>query len=159
MTESQAKQIREFRLQGIGYKAIASRVGLSRDAVRNYCKNHALRGYAVEVTMNIQEQIQQGLVCRCCGKVIQQPATGRKKKFCSDTCRREWWGAHPEATQKRETSFSEKSCVYCGQPFTVYGNKTRRYCSHDCYVHDRFYRNEEYREPYVSPIRHKEAIQ
>ena len=159
MTESQAKQIREFRLQGIGYKAIASRVGLSRDAVRNYCKNHALRGYAVEVTMNIQEQIQQGLVCRCCGKVIQQPATGRKKKFCSETCRREWWGAHPEATQQGETVFNEKPCVYCGQPFIIYGSKTRRYCSHDCYVHDRFYRNEEYREPYVSQIHRKEASQ
>ncbi len=152
----QAKQIREFRLKGIGYKAIASLVGLSRDVVRNYCKNHALSGYAVEVTMNIQEQIQQGLVCRCCGKVIQQPATGRKKKFCSETCRREWWGAHP---QQKETVFNEKPCVYCGQPFTIYSSKTRRYCSHDCYVHDRFYRNEEYREPYVSQIHRKEASQ
>ena len=35
MTEFQEKQIRDLRLQGTGYRAIASVVGLSRDIVRN----------------------------------------------------------------------------------------------------------------------------
>ena len=42
-------------------------------------------------------------------------------------------------------------CAYCGQPFQSYGNQTRKYCSHECYIHDRFWRAEEGREPYVSP--------
>ena len=46
MTEFQEKQIRDLRLQGTGYRAIASVVGLSRDIVRNYCKSHGLDGYA-----------------------------------------------------------------------------------------------------------------
>lgn len=46
MTEFQEKQIRDLRLQGTGYRAIASVVDLSRDIVRNYCKSHGLDGYA-----------------------------------------------------------------------------------------------------------------
>ena len=46
MIEFQEKQIRDLRLQGTGYRAIASVVGLSRDIVRNYCKSHGLDGYA-----------------------------------------------------------------------------------------------------------------
>ena len=37
MTEKQAETIRKLRMQGKGYKAIASIAGLSRDIVRNYC--------------------------------------------------------------------------------------------------------------------------
>ena len=157
MTNIQAKQIREFRMKGVGYKAIASVLGLSRDVVRNYCKSHGLDGYAAEVAVNMQEQIQQGSTCLCCSQVILQQNMGRKRKFCSDKCRREWWVVHPEASQKKETAIYEKTCAYCGKAFTVYGNKYRRYCIHECYVHDRFWREEEGREPYVSPARYEEV--
>lgn len=157
MTDFQAKQIRELRMKGVGYRAIASVVGLSRDIVRNYCKSHGLDGYASEFTVNIKEQMKQGKVCLSCGKDILQPSTGRRRKFCSDKCRREWWAAHPEVVNKKETAFYEKDCIYCGKPFAAYGNKNRKYCSHECYVHDRFWRKEEGREPYVSPALYKEV--
>jgi hypothetical protein len=144
-------------MKGVGYRAIASVVGLSRDIVRNYCKTHGLDGYAAEFTVNIKEQMQQGKACMCCCKDIKQPITGRKRKFCSDRCRREWWSSHPEVVNKKKTAFYELTCVYCGKPFTVYGNKNRKYCSHDCYVHDRFWREEEGRETYVSPALNKEV--
>ena len=150
MTETQAIQIRELRLQGAGYKAIASGVGLSRDVVRNYCKTHDLDGYAVEVVANTKEQ---GGICPWCSQVMRQPGTGRKRRFCSDTCRRRWWANHPEESQKQEAAFYEKTCVYCGRPFTRYGNKNNKYCSHKCYVRDRYYRVEEDREPYISPAK------
>ena len=147
MTDTQAKQIRDFRVKGIGYKAIASVLGLSRDVVRMYCKNHGLGGYGAEVVVNTAEQIQQGRACPYCSQTIRQPGMGRRRKFCSDTCRRSWWTRHPEAA--RRVSFYEKACAYCDQLFTIYGNKHRRYCSHECYVRDRFWREEEGREPYV----------
>ena len=53
MTDFQAKQIRELRLRGAGYKSIASAVGLSRDTVRNYCKSHGLDGYASALVLNV----------------------------------------------------------------------------------------------------------
>ena len=157
MTEDQARQIREFRMKGAGYKAIASVLGLSRDIVRNYCKSSSFSGYPVEVALNMEERMRQGHVCRCCGKAIQQPAMGRKRKFCSDKCRRHWWLVHPEAVRKKETALYEMVCAFCGQPFSAYGNKTRKYCSHECYVRDRFWREEEGRDRYESPNRLEEA--
>ena len=65
--------------------------------------------------------------------------------------------AHPEAVRKKETALYEKTCVYCGKAFIVYGNRNRRYCQHECYVHDRFWREEEGRDSYVSPNQFEEA--
>lgn len=151
MTPEQADRIRELRLEGEGYRSIASQVGLSRDIVRNYCKSHGLEGYAKALVMNIREQIQLGRACLWCGKELEQPYTGRRRKFCSDKCRREWWKAHPERINRSEKAYYEKTCAYCGKTFVAYGNKGRRYCSHECYVRDRFFREEEGRPAYISP--------
>ena len=106
MTEFQAKQIRDLRLQVTGYRAIASVVGLSRDIVRNYCKSHGLDGYASVLTINMKEQMLKGQACLACGKEIVQPMTGRKRKFCSDECRRSWWSAHQDDLKKKPTARS-----------------------------------------------------
>ena len=29
-------------------------------------------------------------------------------------------------------------CPHCKKPFSAYGNKNRKYCSHACYIEDRF---------------------
>ena len=77
MTELQAEQIRKMRTQGVGYRAIASVVGLSRDIVRNYCRSHGMDGYASALTKNIQEQMMLGKACLYCGAELIQPSTGR----------------------------------------------------------------------------------
>ena len=104
MTEQQAKQIREMREQGIGYRSIALTVGLSRDIVRNFCKSRGLSGYGSALTKNIQEQVMLGKACLYCGKEMKQLDTGRPKKFCSDKCRREWWKGHPERINRKESA-------------------------------------------------------
>ena len=38
MTDFEAAQVKEMRLKGMGYRAIAEALGLSRDIVRNHCK-------------------------------------------------------------------------------------------------------------------------
>ena len=93
MTDTQAKQIRELRMRGVGYRAIASVAGLSRDAVRNYCRSHGLDGFAAAVLLNKKEQIQQGKACLNCSRPIEQPVTGRRRKFCKDACRQLCMGA------------------------------------------------------------------
>lgn len=138
MTDLQAAQIRELRVRGTGYRSIASVVGLSRDIVRNYCKAHGLDGYAAALTLNVRERIQNGYACQFCGKELQQPETGRKRKFCSEKCRRDWWKAHPEEIRRKPTAFYSGVCAFCGKEFTSYGNNGRKYCSHACYVQARF---------------------
>jgi DNA invertase Pin-like site-specific DNA recombinase len=54
MTKEQAERIRELRMQGKGYKAAASAVGLSRDIVRNYCKANGMEGYGEAAKLNLQ---------------------------------------------------------------------------------------------------------
>lgn len=57
MTKEQAAQIRELRMQGKGYRAVASAVGLSRDIVRNYCKANGMEGYGEAAKLNMQKEM------------------------------------------------------------------------------------------------------
>ncbi len=143
MTQAQADQITELRLKGAGYKSIGTVVGLSRDIVRNYCKSHGLTGYASALTKNIRMKMDSGEACLYCGGDVAQPKTGRPKKFCCEKCRRAWWKQHPEAVNRSEVASYECICENCGKKFISYGNKNRKYCSHDCYIKHRFWRDEE----------------
>lgn len=60
MTQAQAAQIKALRAQGMGYKAIASAAGLSRDIVRNYCKAHDMEGYGEAAALNLQTKRNAG---------------------------------------------------------------------------------------------------
>lgn len=138
MTDVQAARINRLRMEGKGYKAIATETGLSRDIVRNYCKKHNLSGYASVVSKNMQIMTEGNEACRFCGNTIIQPATGRRKRFCCEKCRRQWWKAHPEAVKKGTKAIYELTCNQCGKTFHSYGNKNRKYCSRDCYFKHRF---------------------
>lgn len=143
MTEQQTKQIRKMREQGIGYRSIALSVGLSRDIVRNFCKAKGLSGYGSALTKNIQEQAMMGKACLYCGKEISPPPTGRPRKFCSESCRREWWKAHPERIRRKESAMYEMTCARCGRAFMSYGNRNRKYCGQECYIKARFWEVED----------------
>ena len=143
MTDEQKNTINQLRLQGLGYKAIANRLDLTRDVVRYYCKHHGLGGDACTVRLNFNQKLTQNIICPCCHKPIRQKGKGRVRRFCSDVCRRKWWKEHQEAHKKKETAIYSFNCVHCGKAFRVYGNKNRKYCSHACYIKHRFWRNEE----------------
>lgn len=59
MTKEQAAQIKELRMQGKGYKAAASAVGLSCDIVRNYCKTNGMEGYGEAAKLNMQREMAE----------------------------------------------------------------------------------------------------
>lgn len=141
MTDAQAAQIKELRMQGEGYRAIGAAVGLSRDIVRNYCKANGMDGYAKATVMNLQERQTEGESCVCCGKGITQPESGRPRKFCSDKCRRTWWKLHPKAAQRKH--IRTVICAYCKKQFEINGSREQKYCSHNCYIKDRFWRDED----------------
>ncbi len=137
MTDKQALLIEELRKKGMGYKGIAKQIGLSRDIVRNHCVKHGLSGYAT----TLKKKIVPWENCRLCGADVVQPKTGRPKKFCSDRCRRLWWSIHPEETKRR--AIYHLKCLHCGKDFDSYGNIKRKFCSHDCYIQYRFWREED----------------
>jgi IS30 family transposase len=142
MTTFDKEKIRELRQKGMGYKAIATALGLSKDSIKSYCKRAGLNGDSCVIALNIEEKIKRNLLCACCQKPIKQKHHGRARRFCSETCRRKWWNEHQDKRSKNETSIYKFYCIQCGKEFKVYGNKQRKYCSHDCYIKDRFWRND-----------------
>lgn len=140
MTGDEKEKIKELRLKGIGYKGIASILGLSRDSVRGFCKRNGLNGSSCVVALNVEEKLKRKLLCDCCGKAIKQKYQGRTRRFCSDECRRKWWNENQDKRNKNEAAIYKYICPHCGREFSVYGNKKRKYCSHNCYIKDRFWR-------------------
>lgn len=138
MTEVQKKQILKMRKDGLGYKTIAGAVDLSRNAVRKFCKSHGMSGFGWVAAINTAERVQSGELCKNCYQKIKQPKKGRKKKFCSEECRRNWWKEHPEQIKKTDNAQYRLICTNCGREFISYGNKNRKYCSHSCYINKRF---------------------
>jgi ribosomal protein S27E len=139
LTAHQAQQIQTLRAQGQGYRAIATAVGLTRDDVRNHCRGHGLETPTAPATAAPPIVAPHSpTCCPACGQHLTQPRTGRKRKYCSDACRRAWWAQHPEALHRGEAALYPVTCAHCGQTFTAYGNRSRRFCGLPCYFASRF---------------------
>lgn len=138
MTQDQKQKVKELRLEGLGYQAIARIVGLSRDSVRSFCKWHDLAGHGCVVALNITEKKLKNVLCLHCDTPLIHKPKGRTRKFCSDTCRQSWWSEHQEAKNQNEKAIYNYTCRYCGRDFSAYGNRNRKYCSHSCYIKHRY---------------------
>ncbi len=151
MTNEQRNRITDLRMQGLGYTAIASKVGLSRDSVKAYCRTHKLGGKLGEpvsprATTPTEEQATESEDsaekftgrCRNCGALFSRGGKTKTRKYCSAECRQKWWNSHPD--QVRQKALYPYVCPECGKSFTAYGNDHRKYCSRACYFAGRFKR-------------------
>lgn len=127
MTENERAAIAEYRRQGHGYKKISQLTGVCESTVKTYCRRNGLGGMMVEARQKS---------CQCCGKAIVQLPGRKEKKFCSDACRNKWWNSHLDLVNRK--AVYDFVCPVCGKPFSAYGNRNRKYCSHECYIEDRF---------------------
>ncbi len=125
MTDLEKDKITELREKGYGYKKIAQILEVQENTVKSFCN----RSKSKELICNDD-------VCMECGKPIKQIKGRKRKIFCSDKCRMKWWNNHKELVSKK--TVREAICSGCGKPFPVYGNAKRKYCSHECYIVDRF---------------------
>ncbi len=91
MTEKHKKYIKNMRIEGHGYKTIANALFLTPGAVKDYCKGHGLGGYGKVVRLNSEADIQNHNICRRCGKQLRHMPGKKKKIFCSDYCRKQYW--------------------------------------------------------------------
>lgn len=135
MTDLQKEQIVTLRGQGYGYKKIGHLMGMSVNTVKTFCKRNALGCAVTNQPCNTEK------VCKCCGAVLVQTPRRKRRVICSDACRTKWWNAHPELVTHR--SERQVICGNCGQTFSVTKNSTRKYCSHNCYIADRFHGGEQ----------------
>jgi orotate phosphoribosyltransferase-like protein len=80
------KQILELRNKGYGYKKIASELQLTRDQVRYICKR--------------SEGETSEDVCKNCGIKIKSSVGKKRKIYCSDKCRYQWWNDKRKVKQE-----------------------------------------------------------
>lgn len=127
MTENEKAKIQYLRSEGYSYKMISSKLGISLNTVTSHCRRNGMAGVA---------QKTRSLVCRNCGKELPISTLGKKRKFCSDLCRNQWWKEHPQLVSR--TVCYEKTCMHCGNRFVVYRHPEQKYCSHSCFISHRF---------------------
>lgn len=114
---------------GRSYAFIGNELGISKDTVKSFCRRNSLASADISVIDGTDR-------CRECGRKIEQRPKKKKQIFCCKACREKWWAQHPEQVRRR--AVYEFTCANCGKPFTAYGNRRRKYCSHECYIADRF---------------------
>ena len=129
MTDKEKQQIKALRESGVSYKDISRVVGLPINSIKTYCRRNKL------TSIDVKKE-EKPSVCLQCGKPINQTPGRKEKKFCSDKCRMLWWNSHADQVN-RKANYS-CTCEFCGKQFISYGNKHRKYCSHSCYINDRF---------------------
>lgn len=128
MTELQKTLTLSLRSQGFGYKAIASKIGVSADSVRSYCRTLKSKTTTVIPSVNGENSY-----CPVCGKELQQANVGRHKHFCSDKCRVKYWSFNQKANAQYK-----HTCISCGKEFSS-THKDRKFCSTSCYSKHRFH--------------------
>ena len=131
ITNSQKERISHMRLEGESYAGIADALGLSRNTVKSFC----LRNLHSEPHEVIAVQVRSG-VCDRCGKGFVLYPGHRQRRFCSDHCRMVWWNSHRDLL--KSNTKVEYTCVSCGKHFMGYARQQRKYCSHRCYINDRY---------------------
>lgn len=124
MTDEDRQQIDKMRYDGYSMGEIAMTLNLSRNTVKSYCRRRDIKN---------SEIIRK---CLYCGKPIKQNPGRKEKKFCCDSCRNKWWREHMDRVHRK--AIYTFTCACCGRTFTAYGDSHRKYCSHACYIADRF---------------------
>ena len=129
MTLEQKNEIIRLRKKSVGYTAIATQLGISKETVKTFCQRNNMGGIRTEM------KAESG-ICPLCGKAVVSVPGHKPKRFCSSECRIEWWKTNPNKCNPN--AIYSFICANCGLPFTAYGNSKRKYCSHECYIAARF---------------------
>lgn len=125
MTDSEKRQIRAMRFQGMSYSGIGAVLGYSKDTIHSFCRRNDLAG-----------DCSNAIPCKQCGELIRIDKKRQTKKFCSNTCRMAWWNSHLECVNYK--SQHDFTCPACGKVFSDYLSQNRKYCSRSCYIQHRY---------------------
>ena len=137
MTNENKEKIILMRKSNMSFSDIGKVLGLSAETVRSFYSRHGSDTEVANHSMSEERtESSDATYCRRCGRKIVQNPKNKPKIFCSDVCRVIWWSEHAEKIRHKVEY--RHICPSCGKEFTVFGNSKRKYCSHACYVTDRF---------------------
>ena len=124
MTEEQKRKIKKLKSEGHSYREISNLTSVPEGTIKSFLSRNK----------NIPEKTQK--VCKFCGKPIVSLAHHKQRQFCSRECGLLWWHQNPDFLDKK--TVYTFTCPSCGKAFSVYGQSSRKYCSHKCYINARF---------------------
>lgn len=111
--QAKKEQIIELRNQGLSYREISKRLGISRSTIFSICK---------------KANEEQHQCCKNCNILLKQSSGHRQKVFCSDKCRKEFW----RKNRSNYTINNYSTCLTCGNEFLYHDSRIRKYCSLNC---------------------------
>lgn len=123
LTEDQKRAICTLRESGKTYDTIAKTLGASPNTVRSFCRRNGV--------IQVKPQKSQPDCCKNCGTPLGQTERARRRTFCSDQCRYDWWNRYRRSQPYRLV------CKQCGKTFISFGNQKKAFCGRDCYNLDR----------------------
>lgn len=129
MTNDDIRTIKRLRENGVAFSEIAKRLSLNENTIKSYCYRNAIKP--------LENLPKPKEACEMCLTPIVQKEKRKKKRFCSDQCRSTWW--NEQRKNKTVKRGKEKVCANCDATFHSY--KDRKYCSHPCYIKQRFGRD------------------
>ena len=135
MTVDEKKQIIQMRQAGMSYQIIAEILGKKVNTVKTFCSRNGLTTSANLEKDMVFPGVYRKFCKQCGGPFLQYPGH-REKLFCCAECRNKWWNTH--ISQIKRDAMYEYTCPVCGKKFSAYKNRKRKYCSHQCYITDRF---------------------
>lgn len=119
MTAMESRMILDMRRKGYSYAKISAATNVAITTIKSF--------------INSSKSNADTTVCKGCKKPLTQPEkAGRKKEFCSDSCRMLWWNEHRDIVYKKLTA--PKVCVHCGEEFIAPYRETQKYCNRTCYL-------------------------
>lgn len=124
ITTKEKQAILAMRRQGMSCSEIAATMELSPNTIKSLCRRNKIQAQTPEVSA--------ADICKNCGAPLRQTPGVKKREFCSDKCRFDWWN------QRRSTRPYRLICYQCGKAFFSYGNKKRKFCSRECYNLNRY---------------------
>lgn len=99
MTNEEKNQIGRLRAAGYSYRRIATELDISVNSIKSYCRRHGfgMDAHRYEIQLVQREpcpEPNEATSCAQCGSLVRQVAGRKRRRFCSDVCRLEWWAAH-----------------------------------------------------------------
>ena len=143
-TDPDRDAVLSFRMKGKSCEEIAELTGMPLEAVKEYSRMLGFPDGESALQLSVEDEkwfagaqksAAPGRCCPQCGKEVIRPPKGGRKKFCSDECRHRWKNEHQKAGE-------EIICAHCGRTFTVPKGRKALYCSHECYIAERYGREE-----------------
>ena len=119
----------DMRSNGASYAKIATTLELSKNTVKSFCQRN-------KFVQAANAKKYSYIYCKQCGTEFEKISGRKPQIFCSDSCRAVWWATHPDKLNRK--AIYNFICEHCDLDFTAYGNKTRKYCTHACYIASRF---------------------